>query len=105
MNAKLKGTKSNWKKVDAYVITQEEYDELPELTDEMFNRAVYKVNGVEKTPPRRRGPQKAPTKIALNLRLPGEVVNYFKAEGPGWQTKIGNALKDWIKQHPHGMNG
>ena len=101
MNAKLKNIKSNLKKVDAHSIKKSEYDELPELTDEMFDRAVYKVDGVKKTAPRKRGAQKKPKKVVLNLRLPQEVVEYFKLEGSGWQTKIGVALQKWIKSHPH----
>lgn len=101
MNAKPKNIRSNLKKVDAHVIQLEEYEELPELTDEMFKRAVYKVGGVEKPAPKRRGPQKTPTKLAVHLRLPRDVVNYFKQEGAGWQSKIGRALQDWVKSHPH----
>jgi uncharacterized protein (DUF4415 family) len=99
MNVKLKNIKSNLKENDAHLIAPEEYEELPEITDEMFSQAVYKVNGIEKVAPRRRGRQKMPTKIALNLRLPLEVVDYFKRKGPGWQTTIGNVLKDWVKSH------
>ena len=101
MNAKQKNIKSDLKKVDKHSVKSDEYDDLPELTDEMFERALYKVHGVEKEPPKRRGQQKAPTKIAISLRLPREIVSYFKAEGTGWQTKMGYALKDWIKHHPH----
>jgi uncharacterized protein (DUF4415 family) len=101
MNVKSKGSKSDLKKSDAHRISKKEYDELPELTDEMFDRATYKVDGVKKAAPKGRGPQRAPTKVALNLRLPKEVVEYFKAEGTGWQTKIGMALKEWIRNHPH----
>ncbi len=101
MNAKLKSIKSDLKKVDKHTIQSNEYDELPELTDAMFDRAVYKVGGVAKPAPRRRGFQKTPTKVALQLRLPREVVDYFKEEGTGWQTRIGEALKIWIKHHPH----
>jgi len=54
MNAKLKNIKSNLKKVDAHSIKKAEYDELPEITDEMFDRAVYKINGIKKTAPRKR---------------------------------------------------
>lgn len=101
MNAKLKNIKSDLKKVDAHSVKRDEYDDLPELTDEMLDRAVYKVGGIKKAAPKRRGAQKTPTKVALNLRLPREVVDYFKDEGRGWQTKIGIALKDWIRSHPH----
>lgn len=47
-----------------------------------------------------RGMQKAPTKVALTLRYSRDVVNYFKATGKGWQVRIDNALKEWIKKHP-----
>lgn len=101
MSVKQKNIKSDFKKSDQHLLTQEEYEELPELTDDVFEKAVYKVQGIEKDPPKKRGPQKLPTKLAISLRLPREVVNYFKAEGPGWQTKMSYALKDWIKHHPH----
>ena len=42
---------------------------------------------------RRRGLQKQPTKVAVSLRLTREVVEHFKAEGPGWQTRMDDALK------------
>jgi len=101
MNAKSKSIGSNLEKIDAHIIQPEEYDELPELTDEMFDRAIYKVGGVIKPAPKRRGSQKTPTKTVLHLRVAEEVVEYFKDEGPGWQTRINAALQDWIKTHPH----
>jgi len=98
---KQRNIKSNLKEVDKHVITPEEYEELPELTDEMFARATYSVGGVEQPAPRRRGPQKAPKKIAISLRLPSEVVEYFKSKGAGWQLKMSGILQNWIKQHAH----
>lgn len=32
------------KEIDAHIISQEEYDELPELTDEMFERAKHIIS-------------------------------------------------------------
>jgi len=46
-----------------------------------------------------RGPQKAPTKIALSLRLSPQVVEAFRASGEGWQTRIDVVLADWLKTH------
>jgi len=46
-----------------------------------------------------RGPQKKATKISITLRYSPEVVNYFKSTGEGWQTKMDEALKQWIKEH------
>jgi uncharacterized protein (DUF4415 family) len=100
MNAKSKNIKSNLKKIDAHVIQPEEYEELPEVTDEMFKRAAYKVGGVKKLAPKRRNSQKTSTET-VQLHLPREVVDYFKQEGNRWQSKIGSALQSWIKSHPH----
>lgn len=46
--------------------------------------------------PGQRGAQKAPTKERVTLRLSADVLAYFRAEGPGWQTRIDAALRDWI---------
>ncbi|HEY7301144.1 MAG TPA: BrnA antitoxin family protein [Xanthobacteraceae bacterium] len=40
-----------------------------------------------------RTPQKKLTKVAVSLRLTREVVERFKAGGPGWQTRMDEALK------------
>jgi uncharacterized protein (DUF4415 family) len=47
---------------------------------------------------RGRGPQKAPTKKLVSLRLSTEVVEHFKAGGPGWQTRIDSTLLKSIKK-------
>ena len=46
----------------------------------------------------KRGPQKAPTKKLVSLRLSPEVIEHFKATGPGWQTRIDGALLKAIKR-------
>ena len=46
----------------------------------------------------KRGPQKAPTKKLVSLRLSPEVVEHFKAAGPGWQTRIDSALRAAIRK-------
>ena len=43
-----------------------------------------------------RGPQKAPTKVRVSLRLSREVVDYFRATGDGWQTRMDSALLEWV---------
>lgn len=49
----------------------------------------------------KRGVQKQPKKIQKTLRYSPEVLNYFQAEGPGWQRRINEVLIEWIKEHPH----
>jgi uncharacterized protein (DUF4415 family) len=39
-----------------------------------------------------RGPNKEPTKELVSLRLSPEVLRHFKADGPGWQTRIDETL-------------
>lgn len=43
--------------------------------------------------PKTRGPQKAPKKIPVSLRLSPEVVEHFRAGGPGWQSRIDATLR------------
>jgi len=40
-----------------------------------------------------RGPQKAPTKQQVTLRLDRDVVERFRATGAGWQGRINEALR------------
>jgi uncharacterized protein (DUF4415 family) len=43
--------------------------------------------------PGKRGPQKAPPKQLVSLRLSKAVLDHFRATGPGWQTRIDETLK------------
>jgi uncharacterized protein (DUF4415 family) len=87
----------------------DEDGEVRELTKEDFARARPAREVLpEILPPdiaaemlRPRGrPRKPEPKVHLNLRLSPEVVAYFKATGPGWQTRLDEALKEWVKNHP-----
>lgn len=74
---------SDLKRVDTHVITPEEYEDLPEMTDEMFARTVFKKAGRPKSPNPRQ---------MISLRLPPEVIARWKATGPGWQTRMAERL-------------
>jgi uncharacterized protein (DUF4415 family) len=39
-----------------------------------------------------RGPQKAPRKISVTLRLSPDVLDHFKSGGAGWQTRVDETL-------------
>jgi uncharacterized protein (DUF4415 family) len=45
---------------------------------------------------RRRGPQKAPTKEKITIRLDPDVIEHFRDTGPGWQSRMNEALRDHI---------
>ncbi len=46
-----------------------------------------------------RGPQKAPTKERITIRLSREVVEQFRESGEGWQTRVDAVLREWLKNH------
>ncbi|MCZ2292816.1 MAG: BrnA antitoxin family protein [Burkholderiales bacterium] len=46
-----------------------------------------------------RGPQRAPTKERITIRLSRDVVQRFRATGEGWQTRVDAALRDWLESH------
>ena len=46
-----------------------------------------------------RGAQKAPTKELISVRLSPDVLEPFRATGDGWQTRMNEALRDWLKDH------
>lgn len=45
---------------------------------------------------RKRGAQRLPTKVSTTIRLSRNVVDHFRGNGDGWQSRIDNALKEWI---------
>ena len=49
-----------------------------------------------------RGPQVAPTKQLVSVRYSPEVLQYFKATGAGWQTRMNEALLEWVHKQPSG---
>ncbi len=48
--------------------------------------------------PGQRGPQKAPTKKRITIRLSQDVLEHFRGAGDGWQTRMDEALRDWLKR-------
>ena len=55
------------------------------------------------TRPRR--PALAHPKEHVNIRLDADVVGAFKGSGAGWQTRINNALREWLNAHPEIQKG
>jgi uncharacterized protein (DUF4415 family) len=45
---------------------------------------------------RRRGPQKAPRKIPISIRLSPDVAEGLRATGTGWQIRADEALRSWL---------
>ena len=45
---------------------------------------------------RRGRPPVAKPKVSTTIRLSREVIDHFRADGKGWQTRIDEALREWI---------
>jgi uncharacterized protein (DUF4415 family) len=71
-----------WTKADFAKAARFDGVKMKDLTREMLAR-------VKNT----RGPQKARTKVAVSIRLSPEVISHFKDKGPGWQSRIDEALR------------
>jgi uncharacterized protein (DUF4415 family) len=65
------------------VIQRREYEELPELTDDMLARG--KVN-------RGGRPRSANPRKLISIRLPETVIERWRSTGPGWQTRMAERL-------------
>jgi uncharacterized protein (DUF4415 family) len=77
-----------------------EPDDSPELTEADFARLrpASEVLPAEVIAAfkRGRGPQKAPTKRLITLRLDDALIAHFKSSGPGWQTRINDTLAEAV---------
>jgi uncharacterized protein (DUF4415 family) len=81
----------------------------PELTAEWFARAkpaaevlpglLGKAAAAEMLKPRRGRPTLAAPKQHVNIRLDPDVLEAFKRRGPGWQTRMNAALREWLATH------
>jgi uncharacterized protein (DUF4415 family) len=63
--------------------------ENPPWTEEALGPPLYR---------RGRGPQKTLTKVATTIRLDQDVLKFFQSQGPGYQTRINDALRSMIKR-------
>lgn len=66
-------------------------DDAPELGKAWFDKAALKVNDVPVK--RRRGRPAGSDKEQITIRLDKDVLDKFRAAGPGWQTRINEALR------------
>ncbi len=74
---------SDMDRVDAHTLNATDYEELPELTEEMLTRARINKGGR----PLATNPRKL-----ISLRLPADVIERWKATGAGWQTRMADRL-------------
>ena len=83
-----KKSETDWKRIDAMKDEDIDFSDIPELTPEMFARAVVRRNFVP-----------IPRKKQLTLRIDGDVVDWFKEQGRGYQTRINALLRAYMNEH------
>lgn len=80
-------------------------DDAAELTDEFFEKGVWRIGDkivsrdeASAVARRRRGrPPGSGTKVSTTIRFDAEVLAAFKATGDGWQTRMNEVLKEWLR--------
>ena len=83
-----KKSQTDWERVDALTDDEIDVSEIPEVSAEMFARAVV-----------RRGLQPVSRKAQLTLRIDSDVLEWFKQQGQGYQTKINALLRAYKEAH------
>ena len=84
-------------------------DDAPEATDAWFRKArpakemLQDLVGAELATqmlkPKRGRPPLPQPKEHVNIRLDADVVQSFRQTGAGWQTRLNNALREWLRTH------
>ncbi len=84
-------------------------DDAPEATDEWFATArpgsevlpglMGEQAAQEMLKPRRGRPPSDAPKEHVNIRLDADIVQSFRRTGAGWQTRLNNALREWLREH------
>jgi len=62
----------------------------PAWTEDMLGAPLLK---------RGRGPQTTPTKVLTSIRLDADVVEFFKSQGEGYQSRINEALRKELNRN------
>ena len=78
-------SQTDWARLDAMQDAEIDLSDVPEITPEMFAKAVVK-----------HGLKPVPTKKLLTLRVDDDVLAWFKSQGRGYQTRINTLLRAYM---------
>lgn len=77
-------SKTNWTRVDSLSDRDIDYSDIPELDKDFFKSATLVL------------PE---PKTTVTIRLDQPVLEWFKAKGPGYQTRINTLLRAYMEAH------
>lgn len=86
MNAKpsKKRSKTNWDKVKAKTDSDIDISDIPELDPEFFKSAELHMPA---------------TKTSITVRLDKDVLEWYRRQGKGYQTRINAVLRSYMEAH------
>ena len=87
-DATLNKSLTDWARVDALTDEEIDFSDSPEITPEMFAKAVV-----------RQGLKSKSKKMQLTLRVDSDVVTWFKEQGQGYQSRINALLRAYMEAH------
>lgn len=76
-------SKTDWKRLESMKDEDIDLSDIPELEDSFFRHAELKV----------------PTKQSVTIRLDTDVLEWFKQQGKGYQTRINLLLRKYMETH------
>lgn len=80
-------SRTDWKRVDSLKDRKIDFSDTPEVTPEMFARAIV-----------RRGLKPVARKKQLTLRIDSDVVEWYRKQGSGYQTRINALLRAYMQE-------
>jgi uncharacterized protein (DUF4415 family) len=91
---------SDWEAVNAMTDADIHHDaDSPHTFASDWDGALLKQGGVVIGKIKTRGKNKSPCKEQVAVRYDADILAYFRATGKGWQTRMNDALKEWLKEH------
>ena len=79
-------SKTNWERLSTMNNRNIDLSDIPELTPDMFAKAIVK-----------RGLKSKANKSLLTIRVDHDVLNWFKSQGRGYQTRINSLLRAYME--------
>ena len=84
-------SQTDWEKLDSMSDDEIDFSDIEELTPEMFAQAVV-----------RHGLNPSPKKEQITLRIDSDVLAWFRSQGKGYQTRINDLLRAYMKAYEQG---
>ena len=78
-----KASKTDWKRLAQLKDEQIDTNDMPELGDDFFKKAELKL----------------PVKKPITIRVDDDVLEWFKAQGKGYQTRINQLMRRYMETH------